>query len=381
MAHQVHLTAFDLDAGRKRTRYRCDVAGLGTDRELVYDVSSTTGHKEPSLTANWAVKGLLIPAMRAGLNMRISGLGLSPLLLHFLRTDIQDLLIRHDARLTRVEIDADLAPEVKPGSGSIRIGTGFSAGVDSFSALLAFQHSDTASALDVTDLLTFDVGAFSGSGGASRKQFEHARRRMSEYASAHGLHAHSVSSNLDEFYPSVYGPDFIRTHTLRNASAASLFERELDIYLYASTFAYSEIDLAADYDLAHLDPILLPLLSTPSLRFVSSGAGSDRIRKTRILADFGPAQDLLDVCVKPAKVRQEIVGPGLNCSRCWKCVRTIATLEAMGKLDSFGRVFDLPHYRANREALLSKLKRRARAGSTLDKAAYQFHEDVMRGRQ
>lgn len=34
----------------------------------------------------------------------------------------------------------------------------------------------------------------------------------------------------------------------------------------------------------------------------------------------------------------------INCSRCWKCLRTELSLELMGKLDAFSEVFDLNTY-------------------------------------
>ena len=55
---------------------------------------------------------------------------------------------------------------------------------------------------------------------------------------------------------------------------------------------------------------------------------------------------MLDVCV--ANPDKRLALEKLNCSRCWKCTRTLLTLEALGRLDAFEKVFDLPYYRTHR---------------------------------
>ena len=338
-----------------------------------YVVSSTTGHQFPSETANWAAIALLLPAMRSGKALNING-RVSALLLHFLRTDLQDLLMHFDRGLKRIDVEADIAPNEGRPHGALRVGTGFSAGVDSFSALRTFCQSGVSASLDVTDLMTFGVGAFGESGGRSTEEaFTKAAARTASYAQELGLEAHSVRSNLTHFYNHSQGLGFTRTHTLRNASAAILFERELDIYLYASAFAYPELDLRATYYMGHLDPVLLPLLSTTDLRFISAGAGSDRLRKTELLADDAVAQRLLDVCVTPVPKRAAMVEPGKNCSRCWKCYRTMLTLDALGKLEQFATIFDLEHYHQNKESVLRTLRKRGQKGSKLDQAAVDLY--------
>lgn len=316
MRPTARITDVSVSASNTGTRYTCRVTGLGEASELTFQVKSTTGHPRPSLSANWAALALLIPAMRAGKDLQIDG-GIAPLLLHFLRSDLQSLLINFDPGLQRIGVEADISGPDDRRDGRVRVGTGFSAGIDSFSALRTFRQSGMGSAIDVTDLMTFHVGAFGEkSGNGPRRMFASAADRTLQYARDFNVEAHSVGSNLTSFYAGVPGLDFIRTHTLRNAAAASLFERELDYYLYASTFSYDELDMKAKYDMAHIDPVLLSLVPCSGLRFVSSGAGSNRIRKTQLLGDDGSAQELLDVCVEHASKRTASVGAGRNCSRC-----------------------------------------------------------------
>lgn len=54
------------------------------------------------------------------------------------------------------------------------------------------------------------------------------------------------------------------------------------------------------------------------------------------------------------------------------------TLDALGKLDDFGKVFDLDHYRANRNALVASVKARADAGSNwTKKLSLSFRQAVL----
>ncbi|MCZ0963458.1 hypothetical protein [Paracoccus benzoatiresistens] len=369
----IAVSSFDITKANQETTYRCDVHDASGRRELRYVVSSTTGHRKPSETANWAAMALLLPAMLSGKALNIQG-SVSALLLHFLRSDLQDLLMHFNSSLKRIDVEADIAPAEGRSCGALRVGTGFSAGIDSFSALRSFRQSGVSACLDVTDLMTFGVGAFGESGGRGTEEaFTKAAARTAAYAQELGVEAHSVRSNLTHFYDRSQGLGFTRTHTLRNASAASLFERELDIYLYASAFAYPELDLTATDYMGHLDPVLLPLLSTTDLRFISAGAGSDRIRKTELLADDTVAQGLLDVCVTPPLKRAAMVGPGRNCSQCWKCYRTMLTLDALGKLERFAAIFDLEYYHQNKAGVLRTLRQRGQKGSKLDKAAVDLY--------
>ncbi|SDL30793.1 hypothetical protein SAMN04487971_108201 [Paracoccus chinensis] len=56
-----------------------------------------------------------------------------------------------------------------------------------------------------------------------------------------------------------------------------------------------------------------------------------------------------------------------HCSRCAKCYRTMATLDAIGEIDNFAGVFDVPYYRKNRDVILADLRRRA-AESPIDRS-------------
>ena len=67
----------------------------------------------------------------------------------------------------------------------------------------------------------------------------------------------------------------------------------------------------------------------------------DRTQKTELIADWDIAHKYLSPCdAVVAKKDGEH-----NCSRCYKCLRTLLVLEALGKLQDFAGVFNLETYK------------------------------------
>ena len=354
-------------------RYSCMISGLGESRTLYFNVSTTAAGHDPSQSDDWILLSLLMLAMNAGRDLRIEG-HVSPLLLHAARGDIQHILRKFDPRLSLIQVEADLCLQQPPARDRLRIGSGFSAGIDSFAAVGSFATSGLAPALAVTDVFAFNVGAIGGGLGANvRKAFDLIFDRAKEFAALTGATAHSVDSNLQVFYTGKPGMEFPRTHTLRNMAAASLFQSEIDCYLYASSVSYNEIDLVAPKTLGNFDPILLPLLAPTGMRFLSANAGIGRIQKTREVSDNKLARRMLDVCVAPAGVRGRGIQSRRNCSQCWKCFRTMMTLDALGQLEQFAQVFDIDYYRERTDGIVRKIKKRGAKGSAADQSAYDFY--------
>lgn len=193
-----------------------------------------------------------------------------------------------------------------------------------------------------------------------------ARKRARELARGEGLKLLSCLSNIDEIYRAVGSKSFADTHSLRNAAGAHLFHGDLSCYLYSSAFPFRDIGVPRMFNasMGYIDPMLLPLLSTERLLMTSACAGLSRAEKTSVVATDPRAHHGLDVCVNGGHDRR--TSQFLNCSTCWKCVRTLATLEALGEIEKFGDVFDLSTYFSGRTSLLSSLHARARSGVQLD---------------
>ena len=134
--------------------------------------------------------------------------------------------------------------------------------------------------------------------------------------------------------------DFRLTHTVRNAVPALLMQKGISKFLYASGYPSDKTRCQPWHDMAVLDPVVLPLLGTENLECISSGGQHTRVDKTAFVSRMEVSRESLDVCVCP----QDADG-SINCSRCWKCLRTALTLSILGKLDDYRRVFDVDVYR------------------------------------
>ncbi|WP_148211453.1 hypothetical protein [Thioalkalivibrio sulfidiphilus] len=168
-----------------------------------------------------------------------------------------------------------------------------------------------------------------------------------------GLPLIRVSSNLDDFYSKPYlnkRIGFQHSHTLRNTSAALLFQKGIGRYMYASALSYEDIHIRPNDDIAYCDPMTLPLLSTESQEIISVGSEHTRVQKTLIVTELQEPQTSLDVCIRP----RGITGP-INCSQCRKCLRTLATLEISGKIDRYRSIFDMDMWKRKRAKFFSEV--------------------------
>jgi len=344
------------DGGRRRLT--CRVTGPGLPDSIWVEVADRDADLL-SDRVDWAAVAMLYPAMRVGADVEL-GAATSPRLLDALAHDLQPFLRVFDPALVPVAIHG-VAASAGENRGPL-VATGFSAGIDSFATLARYRFAPVHPSLAISALAVFDVGAF---GKRSEPHFSRAVARAEAFAAAHGLRSIAVATNFDQVYraPAVGRPGFEKTSTFRNAAAALALSKGIGRYDVSSSFSPAEIGVRPTYNSAYLDPILLPLLSTESLELVSSCAGLTRIEKTRLVASLDAAGPLLDVCTR---VWERGDGRPLNCSHCGKCLRTLFTLEAIGRLESFSAVFDLEAFRAGRERCLTRLCESAAKGNTLD---------------
>lgn len=348
---------------------------LDTDlfpEELWFDIKSDEVGPLAVEEPNWAAIALILPAMMSGCDLVIEA-DISPRLLHALNGDLQGLLLAYDSRLKRVKVEAGAAP--LPASIGNGVAAGFSAGIDSFATLLAYSDAKTPKPLRLTHLTVHNVGALGNTPRTSLDRsdaYDKACARTTSAANDYGLGTMFVSSNMEDVFDSCRPSlrSFEHSHSIRNAVCAHIFHDYLGYFLYSSAVPYCEIGLStikrgAKRGMATIDPILLPLLSTERLTILSAGAEMSRGEKSALVAKSELARDMLDVC---SPTRRRVKGDlTYNCSRCKKCVRTIATLEAIGQLEDFDRVFQVDLYKATRTSLLRGLHESARAGDNFDR--------------
>lgn len=264
---------------------------------------------------------LVLPAMRYGRDLRIGG-AITDSLLHRLNNDIQSLVRDVHPGYREIQVTAD---ETLPaGDAATGVATGFSGGVDSFATLFEYAVAATVPlSLRITHLLNNNVGAH-GDGGRDlwRSRFGALRPVASDL----GLPFVRVDSNLEHHYPRM---GFMQTATFRNAAVVHLLGGGIGRSYHASEGTFRHLRMPPPHgDISLAGAMTFPLLSTSALTLESTSSGRSRIERTLALAG-APYARYLDVCIDADPRRPT------NCSQCWKCMRTMLTLEIAGRLDEF----------------------------------------------
>lgn len=241
---------------------------------------------------------------------------------------------------TRVDADEFAAACFPHASG---VAAGFSAGVDSFATICDHFVNERCPSFRLTHLLFNNVGSHGFQDlEAAARLFELRYQRVKPFADQIGLPMVRVNSNAHAYIPW----SFRQTHPLLNGSVALLLQPLLGKFFYSMSYKFADNstpELAEDISAA--EAVLVPALSTESLQCIASGGRCTRVAKTRLISNYQPAFEWLNVCV-------DAEGDGRNCSVCLKCCRTLLTLELLGEAEKFSRVFDLNKFAAARERFI-----------------------------
>ena len=286
---------------------------------------------------------LLIPAMANGEDIHIEGT-ISEKLFYNLSGPYQSLLQHVIPSLHRIQLyPDDVHARTKSASG---VATGFSGGIDSFGVLADHYYAEVPDQFKVTHLLFNNVGSHGG-GKDGERIFRGRFARLQPVAEKIGLPFIMVNSNVDTFYGNGLG--FQRTHTPRNTSVALLLQGGINHYMYASTYSFADAFVGATYDMAYTDTIALPMLSTELLDAFSVGSEYTRVEKTLRVAEIDDSYGTLDICINPDHTINRT-----NCSKCWKCLRTLLTLDIAGMIYRYSDSFDLYTYKRRRNRFIGK---------------------------
>ena len=220
------------------------------------------------------------------------------------------------------------------------IGTGISCGVDSFTSIYDNYIEEFDENFKINSLFLANCGTHGDYENKKTREIwlERAKKNQ-EAANELNLPTFLIDSNLHAFTHKI-GEQ--RIGYLAIYSCIICLEKYISRYIISSTLSYNDIkrfsDHARDIDLAeYAESYMIPLISTERIEFVSDGCQYTREEKTERICEWDIARKYLNVCVKPGESIE-------NCSRCHKCMRTLLVLEAMGRLNDFNEVFDIPTY-------------------------------------
>jgi hypothetical protein len=254
------------------------------------------------------------------------------------------------------------------------VGTGMSCGVDSFYSLQEYSRDDIPVKYRLTHLTYFNMGAIFHPNREEEKEYslrefyditdrmsEEKRENARQVASQSGLPLVYVKSNLDrDYYRGAYG----HTAVYRNCAMALSLQGLFSVYINSSGGWPGFFDLTLTEGSEHYEELLCSCFSTESLSFILSDYET-RVEKTSAIADNELAQKYLDVCFCFN-----------NCGECTKCIRTLVTLDIIGKLDSFSRVFDIERFKKNRVSAYHQILKLKDEGQYNDSAI--FAKDLYR---
>lgn len=133
--------------------------------------------------------------------------------------------------------------------------------------------------------------------------------------------------------------------TLKFCSMAMALNKMLKNYYFSGGVSPSDFSFKRN-DMAYHDLFTLPLLSTDTLHFYSTGMEVSRMGKVRFIADWEYAQKHLQVCAWDNAT---------NCGHCSKCLRTMSELDAFGKLELFSERFPVDDYRIHYAKRMGKI--------------------------
>lgn len=178
-----------------------------------------------------------------------------------------------------IKIDVPYTTERIESAGAV--GTGCSAGVDSFYAIL--RHLDPPEkAFKLTHLVIANNGAFAlyGSDKSETHFFTQAEKLKAAAKALGGIPLIVVNTNADEFTSDIEKGKRNANSPIKLASIVYALQKLFSIYYIASSFTLDMFDFRAESYSALL--YYSKLVSSPTISFYSSGTEAKRIEKNRL---------------------------------------------------------------------------------------------------
>ena len=221
------------------------------------------------------------------------------------------------------------APAAAPGAAQRNGHTlaSFSGGIDSFFSLL--RHRDRVSHL-------LSIAGFN----TPIDDLDNMKRDLGPVAATFGKRLVPVRTNIryGDNPETPYSIQELMSHMAHGcllAAIAHLMEQQFRVYVIPATHSYSQLHPYGSH------PLTDPLFSSAKVQIEHDGAAFDRIERTELVAGSTDAMAVLHVCWQDFSLG--------NCSRCEKCLRTMATLDLVGGREN-ARTFDWSTYSLERVA-------------------------------
>lgn len=318
-----------IEKGEEYSKLNCNVIIGEKENKIWLEVDKIYNDYLCTERCDAYVIGVLNYAMRNHMDIT-SEIPITGELLYNINRYLIPSLAKHDKSLYATKIIAPIADSVISNVGAV--GTGFSGGVDSLHAILTNTNNEFKS-LNVTYLLINNSGAF-----VDNKEMKQHRYKVAEdFAQEMGLTLIKTESNFED----VVHQSHFYTHTYSSMFVVYCLQKLWKVYYYGSSGEdFSEFSVVNSTKASSTAYELLSLncFSNSKMRIYSEGGALTRFEKTNEIVDFPVAQKYLHTCLREKT----------NCSKCIKCMRTIITLDVLGKLNLFSDVYDIDYYKKHK---------------------------------
>lgn len=246
-----------------------------------------------------------------------------------------DIIAENIHFLHKTNLDIPFSAEVIESEQAV--GTGFSAGVDSFYTVLKHLDPDEKS-FKLSHLLIANVGAFTfAETEKTQAIFYQQVKKLSCAAKKLGLPLISVNTNYNDFYLDVCAEKSCENYMyggspFKIAACVYALQKLFSIYYIASSFKIDKFHFNQKDHYFALD-YYVKLFSTLSLMFYNSGVEAERIEKVKY------------ICKNEVVKNYLCLDLGDNCSRCNKCLRTLFELYSLNALDGYEKALNISDFK------------------------------------
>lgn len=291
------------------------------------------------------VVGLMYLALSQGYDIK-SSVPISEELYYNLENHFIDALAYPGSGFHRTRLNMPTIKECNHESGIVA--TGVSCGVDCLYTLSVHENNVMPS-FKITHLAFYNVGSHQTglSFEDDKKLYEGRYNLCKSFAEEYGYTFYTISSDIHAFIQRNGEYSHVNNHSYMAAFCVLLLQKGLSKYYYSAGYPYTDFRTFKNYKKEELDSAMYDLLtfytiSIGELKVYSAGGAIKRIDKTRFLAEYEPAHKYLNVCVHKPK----------NDGTCFKCVRTLLSIDATGHINDFSSVFDIENYKRHKREFL-----------------------------
>lgn len=311
---------------------------------IFYKTSAAYGPYAVTEKADLFVLSALMPALFSQSDIRVEGT-LSSDLKYTLENGLIYILAKtYGVRPIKVHAERIETFEF----GGKAVGAGCSMGVDSLATIKQHYIDDNRYGHKITHLAIFNTCEFGfEDANEANKLFRYEYSRAAAFARETGLELLYVQSNVTSLL-NRYGTGLYDTCTLVHAAAILFLEKLYAVYYHSSGYLLDKLKYTTQ-SLEHFDFILFDMCSTRNTKIFSTLATQERTERTEYIIDDTLTKKYLHVCIKTIDD-----GPVHNCGRCYKCLRTLAAIDILGKLPEYETIFDQSYYKTHKAAIFAK---------------------------